>query len=279
MFTLKSGSRLLPIERPLIMGVINLTPDSFYKNSRAINQSDYIERIDQMVAQGVDIIDLGGQSSRPGAELINEEDEFKRIEGALEYTISKYPGIWVSVDTFHAAVAKKSLKKGAHIINDISAGEFDKRMLFTVAEFNACYVCMHMQGTPQKMQLKPSYLDVTTEVLDFFKGKIQQCLSAGIGSLIIDPGFGFGKSIEHNYKLANDLEMFVLMGWPVLTGFSRKSMIYKLLDFTPDQSLNGTTVLNTISIMKGASILRVHDVLEAAECVKITSAVKGLFAK
>lgn len=273
MFTLKSGYRKLEIKYPLIMGVVNLTPDSFYSVSRAFSESEYIKIIDQMVLDGVDIIDLGGQSTRPGATLVSDEDEYSRIAGALDYIILKYPQVWVSIDTFHSNVARQALEKGAHIINDITSGGFDKNIHSVVAEFNGCYVCMHMQGNPENMQVNPSYKNVTTEVMEFFKTKINQCEQAGIKNIVIDPGFGFGKTIEHNYELVKNLDSFIGFGYPVLAGFSRKSMIYKMLDTTPENSLNATTVLNTIGVLKGVSILRVHDVKEAAEVIKVINCV------
>ena len=271
MFTLKSGSRELHIKSPLVMGVVNLTPDSFYSASRVYAESDFVKLIDEMVSEGADIIDLGGQSSRPGATLITAEDEYTRIAGPLDYVRSNYSKVWVSIDTFHSEVARKALEKGANIINDISAGDFDKKMQSVVAEFDACYVCMHMQGNPETMQLNPTYQDITLEIINFFKSKIEECNKSGIKSIIIDPGFGFGKTIEHNYELVKNLKSFSALECPVMAGFSRKSMIYKVLGKTPEDSLNGTTVLNTIGIINGASILRVHDVQEAAECIKIVN--------
>ena len=276
MFTLKSGSRDLHIKSPLVMGVVNLTPDSFYSASRVCTESDFVQIIDEMVSEGADIIDLGGQSSRPGATLITAEDEYKRIADALEYVTSRYPQVWVSIDTFHSEVARKALEKGAHIINDIYAGDFDKKMHSVVADFDACYVCMHMQGNPVNMQLNPTYQNITSEILHFFKSKIEQCKKSGINSIILDPGFGFGKTIEHNYALVKNLKSFIDLDSPILAGFSRKSMIYKLLGKTPEDSLNGTTVLNTIGIMTGVSILRVHDVKEARECIKIIKEIKNI---
>jgi len=276
MFTLKSGDRELEIRTPLIMGVVNLTPDSFYSSSRVYAESDFIKNIDEMVSEGTDIIDLGGQSSRPGATLISAEEEYTRIASALEYVRSKYPQVLVSIDTFHSDVARKALERGAHIINDISAGNFDKRMFSVAADFGACYVCMHMQGNPGNMQVNPTYQNITSEILHFFKSKIEQCKKSGINSIILDPGFGFGKTIEHNYELVKNLKSFTELDYPVLAGFSRKSMIYKLLGKTPEDSLNGTTVLNTIGIMTGVSILRVHDVKEARECIKIIKEIMNI---
>ena len=274
MFTLKSGNRELEINPTLIMGVVNLTPDSFYSASRAFSESDYINIIDKMVSDGVDIIDLGGQSTRPGATLVGDDEEYIRIAGALDYIRSKYPKVWVSIDTFHAEVARLSLEKGAHIINDVTAGEFDKKIHAVVAEFDACYVCMHMQGNPQNMQVKPHYKNVTADVMEFLKLKIKECEHDGIKNIILDPGFGFGKTIEHNYELVKNLNIFSELGYPLLAGFSRKSMIYKVLDTTPENSLIGTTVLNTIGILSGVSILRVHDILEAKQCIRIISLIK-----
>jgi len=274
MFTLKSGNRELEINSTLIMGVVNLTPDSFYSASRAFSESEYIKIIDQMVSDGVDIIDLGGQSTRPGATLVSDDDEYSRINGALDYIRLRYPQVWVSIDTFHSKVARLALEKGAHIINDVTAGDYDENIHSVVAEFDGCYVCMHMQGNPENMQVNPTYKNVTNEVMEFLKTKIKQCEQAGIKNIIIDPGFGFGKTIEHNYELVKTLNTFTELGYPLLVGFSRKSMIYKVLGTTPEKSLNATTVLNTIGILSGVSILRVHDILEAKECTKIISLIK-----
>jgi dihydropteroate synthase len=222
-----------------------------------------------MVADGVDIIDVGGQSTRPGAVQIEIEIEIERVNGALDYIKSAYPEKWISIDTTRSEVASFAVQNGADIVNDISAGNMDKKMLSTVANLKAPYICMHMQGRPETMQIAPKYDDVTKEVMSFFENKIIEMQKAGIKEMILDPGFGFGKTIEHNYQLMNNLEMFHQLNLPLLVGISRKSMIYKLLGSSPEEALNGTTSLNTVALMKGAHILRVHDVKAAREVVQI----------
>lgn len=271
MFTLNSNGKQLNIEAPLVMGVLNCTDDSFFEGSRSLQISELQIKIDQMVAEGVDIIDVGGQSTRPGAVQIETEQEIQRVKGALSYLKTKYPRLWVSIDTTRAAVAQFAIEHGADIINDISAGNMDNNMLPTVAKLNVPYICMHMQGRPETMQAAPQYGNVTEEVISFFKDKIDEMRQAGIKEVMLDPGFGFGKTIEHNYQLMNELEMFHQFKLPILVGISRKSMIYKVLKCNPDQALNGTTVLNTIALLKGAHILRVHDIKAAKEAVSLVS--------
>lgn len=271
MFTLNSKTKQLNIDRPLIMGVLNCTDDSFYEGSRSMEIAILEKRIDSMVAEGVDIIDVGGQSTRPGAAQIETEQEMQRVKGALAYLKAKYPDKWVSIDTTRAAVAQFAIDLGADIVNDISAGNMDENMISTVAALKVPYACMHMQGIPENMQVAPRYNHVTRDVLDFFTDKIKQLREAGINEIVIDPGFGFGKTIEHNYQLMNELEQFHQFDLPLLVGISRKSMIYKVLGCSPDDALNGTTVLNTIALQKGAHILRVHDVKAAKEAVTLVS--------
>jgi len=269
MFTLNSNGKQLNINSPLVMGVLNCTDDSFFEDSRSLQLSELQIKIDQMVAEGVDIIDVGGQSTRPGAVQIETEQEIIRVKGALKYIKNAYPNQWISIDTTQSEVASFAIQHGAYIVNDISAGNMDSKMLSTVAKLNVPYICMHMQGRPETMQVAPQYGNVTEEVISFFKDKINEMQQAGIKEVILDPGFGFGKTIEHNYQLMNELEKLHQFNLPILAGISRKSMIYKLLGSTPEDALNGTTSLNTVALMKGAHILRVHDVKEAREVVQI----------
>ncbi len=269
MFTLNSNGKQLNIDTPLVMGVLNCTDDSFFEGSRSLQLTELQTKIDQMVADGVDIIDVGGQSTRPGAVQIETEIEIERVNGALNYIKSAYPEKWISIDTTRSEVASFAIQHGADIVNDISAGNMDKKMLPTVANLKAPYICMHMQGRPETMQIAPKYDDVTKEVMSFFVNKIIEMQKAGIKEMILDPGFGFGKTIEHNYQLMHELEKFHQLNLPILVGISRKSMIYKLLGSTPEDALNGTTSLNTVALMKGAHILRVHDVRAAKEVVQI----------
>lgn len=271
MFTLNSKTKQLNIDQPLIMGVLNCTDDSFYEGSRSMETAILEKRIDSMVEEGVDIIDVGGQSTRPGAVHIDTELEIQRVKGALAYLKSKYPNQWVSIDTTKADVAQFAIEHGADIVNDISAGNMDNHMIATVASLGVPYICMHMQGTPENMQVDPHYDHVTNDVISFFTAKINELRAAGINEIIIDPGFGFGKTIDHNYQLMKELELFHQFELPLLVGISRKSMIYKVLGCTPDEALNGTTVLNTIALQKGAHILRVHDVKAAKEAVTLVS--------
>ena len=269
MFTLNSNGKQLNINTPLVMGVLNCTDDSFYEGSRSLQLSDLQKRIDQMISEGATIIDIGGQSTKPGTVQIDTETEIERIKGALEYIKRIYPQQWVSIDTTRSEVAQYAVTHGADLVNDISAGNMDEKMIPTVATLKVPYICMHMQGRPETMQLSPCYVHVTNDVIAFFKQKVTTLKDAGIHDIIIDPGFGFGKTIDHNYQLMHELELFHQLELPLLVGISRKSMIYKLLRTTPVDALNGTTVLNTIALMKGANILRVHDVKEANEVIKI----------
>jgi dihydropteroate synthase len=269
MFTLNSNGKQLNINTPLVMGVLNCTDDSFYEGSRSLQLTDLQKRIDQMIAEGADIIDVGGQSTKPGAVQIEAATEIERVRGAIHYLQSNYPLQWVSIDTTQSEVAKFAVEQGADIVNDISAGNMDDKMISTVAALNVPYICMHMQGRPETMQIAPTYGDVTKDVIAFFKEKIEILKEAGIKEIIIDPGFGFGKTIDHNYQLMKELEQFHQLELPLLVGVSRKSMIYKLLGTTPEEALNGTSMLNTVALMKGAHILRVHDVKAANEVVKL----------
>lgn len=271
MYTLNCNGRLLVIDKPLIMGVVNITPDSFYGSSRSNKLDEIVQLVEKMIKEGADIIDIGGQSTRPGSEIISAEEELNRILPSLIQIKKLFPGAFVSVDTFYSLVAKAACEHGASIINDISAGSIDSDMINTIAALKIPYVLMHMKGTPKTMQNEPGYNDVTREVLDFFIAKMSELKNAGITDIIIDPGFGFGKNINHNFELLKNLGVFKMLEKPILVGISRKSTIYKTLGVKPEEALNGTTVLNTIGIMNGASILRVHDVKEAKEVIKLCS--------
>lgn len=274
MFTLNCNGRLLVVDKPIVMGILNITPDSFYSSSRYNDIDAVVKQAEKMLADGATVLDIGGQSTRPGSQTITADEEWSRIEMPLKEIIKQFPGAFISVDTFYAEVARKAVAKGASLINDISAGAIDEDMLQTVAGLNVPYVLMHMQGTPQTMQEDPVYNNVTRDVLDFLINKKKQLTDAGIKDIIIDPGFGFGKTIKHNFELLQNLELFQIINSPLLAGISRKSTVYKTLGISADDSLNGTTVLNTIALMKGANILRVHDVKEAAEAIKLTSMLK-----
>jgi len=269
MFTLNCNGKLLVIDKPMVMGIINLTPDSFYEGSRQQTNASIIAQASKMIDEGVDIIDVGGQSTRPGSNRISIKEELHRVIPAIEIILKDFPETIISVDTYQSAVAMEAIKTGASIINDISAGNMDNDMLETVAKLQAPYICMHMKGTPQDMQVDASYDNVTREVLDFFIQKTEQCREAGINDVIIDPGFGFGKTISHNFTLLKELAAFKMLEKPIMAGLSRKSTIYKTLGATAAEALNGTTALNTLAIQNGANILRVHDVKEAREVIKL----------
>ena len=269
MFTLNCKGRLLVIDKPVVMGIINITPDSFYAGSRRQGTDAVLKQARQMLNDGATILDIGGQSTRPGSEKLSAEQELERIIEPIAAINSHFPDTFISVDTYYAEVAKEAVAAGASIINDISAGSIDNKMISTVAALQVPYVMMHMQGTPQTMQQQPFYENVTKEVLDFFIQKKNELQQAGIPDVIIDPGFGFGKTIAHNFELLRNLPVFKMLDAPLLLGISRKSTIYKTLDITAEQALNGTTVLNTIGLMNGAGILRVHDVKEAKEAITL----------
>ena len=269
------NGRLLDLSTPQVMGILNVTPDSFYSDSRMQTEKDIADRAQQIIDEGASIIDIGAYSSRPNAEHISAEEEMNRLRTGLEILNRNHPDAVISVDTFRAEVAEQCVKEyGVAIINDISAGEMDNRMFATVAELGVPYIMMHMQGTPQNMQNEPHYDNLMKEVFLYFATKVQQLRDLGVKDIILDPGFGFGKTLEHNYELMAHLDEFSVFELPLLVGVSRKSMIYKLLGGTPQDSLNGTTVLDTVALMKGAHILRVHDVREAVEAVRMTEKIK-----
>lgn len=267
--------QLLDLATPQVMGILNVTPDSFYSGSRMQTEEEIATRARQIVDEGASIIDIGAYSSRPNAEHISAEEEMRRLRTGLEILNRNHPDAIISVDTFRADVAAQCVKDyGVAIINDIAAGEMDDRMFQTVAESGVPYIIMHMQGTPQSMQKEPRYDNLIREVFLYFARKVQQLRDLGVKDIILDPGFGFGKTLEHNYELMAHLEEFQIFGLPLLVGVSRKSMIYNLLGGTPQESLNGTTILNTVALMKAAHILRVHDVREAVEAVRIVEKIR-----
>lgn len=267
MFSLNCKGTLLLIEKPLVMGILNITSDSFYAGSRFQNMDAVLSKARQMIAEGADILDIGGQSTRPGSERISEEEEIERILPVIERLIKEFEPVILSVDTYQPGVAKEAVNAGASIVNDISGGAMDKNMLETVASLGVPYICMHMKGVPETMHHQTIYEDMLKEILDFFIRKISECRLAGIKDIIVDPGFGFGKTIQHNFTLLKHLSIFKMLERPIMAGISRKSTIYKTLHVRAEDSLNGTTVMNTLALQNGANILRVHDVKEAREAV------------
>lgn len=254
------------------MGIINLTPDSFYPQSRVKNEKEILKRVEQILKEGGNMVDVGAYSSRPNAQNVSEEEELERLIPVLKSIRSHFPDLIISVDTFRALVAEKAIEEGeADIINDISGGEMDSNMFETIARINVPYILMHMKGTPQNMQNNPFYEDVVAEISLSLSKRVDVLRSLGVNDIIIDPGFGFGKSLEDNYRLLNDLDQLSFFELPIMVGFSRKSMIYRFLDISVEDALNGTTVLNTLALTKGINILRVHDVKEAVECVKLVA--------
>ena len=270
------NGRLMDLSEAQVMGILNITPDSFYANSRKQTEEEIILRVRQIIDEGASIIDIGAYSSRPNAENITPAEELKRLRFGLEIIHRIAPDAVISVDTFRAEIAEACVEEyGVAIINDIAAGEMDAKMFETVARLNVPYIIMHMHGTPQDMQLTPHYENVVKEVFMYFAEKVDKLRSLGVKDIILDPGFGFGKTLEHNYELLNYLDDFKIFELPLLVGVSRKSMIYRLLGTTPDEALNGTSILNTIALMKGANILRVHDVKEAVETVRIVKTMQS----
>ena len=268
--TITCHGRLIDFSVPKIMGILNVTPDSFYDGGRYASEEAMISRVTSMMEEGADIIDVGAFSTRPGAEVISADEEKARLLGALQIIRREFPDICISVDTFRADIAEMAVEDfGAGIINDISAGNMDERMLATAGKLKVPYIMMHMLGTPGKMPSKPVYEDVTRDLMAYFADRVAAAKMLGIIDIILDPGFGFGKTVDQNFQLLRELNLFTLMGMPVLAGISRKSMVYKTLAVSPDDALNGTSVLNTLALANGARILRVHDVKQAAEAVKL----------
>ncbi len=277
MFTLNCKGKILTTEKPLVMGIINVTPDSFYKGHLNEGTEAILALAQKMISEGADILDIGGQSSRPGSERISAMEELERVIPVIKLIRQQHKDIVLSIDTYYSLVAENAVKEGVAIVNDISAGEMDKQMIATVASLQVPYICTHMKGTPDNMQENISYSDVVKEVLDFFIKKTDECKRAGISDIIIDPGFGFGKTAGHNFQLLKELSVFKMLDKPILAGLSRKSTIYKTLNITAEEALNGTTVLNTLALNNGAGILRVHDVKEAREAVTLFNAYKKSF--
>ncbi|MCQ2256384.1 MAG: dihydropteroate synthase [Bacteroidaceae bacterium] len=273
-YSINVSGKLIDLAEPQVMGILNVTPDSFYSESRKQTEEEIRHRVSQIIDEGGQMIDIGAYSSRPGADDVTAEEEMRRLAKGMKIVREISPDIPVSVDTFRADVAKMAIEElGADIINDISGGELDKNMFATVAKLGVPYILMHMKGTPQTMQNAPHYDDITKEVLLYLSEKIQRLRDLGQKDIILDPGYGFAKTLEHNYELLNNQEALCVFELPLLVGISRKSMIYRLLGNTQQDALNGTTVLNTIALQKGANILRVHDVKECTEVVKIVKAM------
>ena len=262
----------MAVNRPLVMGILNRAPDSFYSGSRFPDDTEFLVRAEKMIEDGADWLDIGGQSTRPGAALIGQEEELARVVGAIHLLHTRWPQIPLSVDTWYARVAQEAVAAGASLVNDISGGRLDPEMLPVVARLKVPYICMHMKGTPATMHQDAEYDDVVKEVLDYFVRRIEDCRLAGIHDIIIDPGWGFAKNRTHNWQLLRHLQLFRMMGRPILLGVSRKSTIYRTLGITPEEALNGTTVVHTLGLLNGADILRVHDPKEARQAITLLAA-------
>ena len=268
--TLQIKGRLFLIDKPLIMGILNLTPDSFFSGSRSETSKEMlILKASQMIQEGADILDLGGYSTRPGASEVTEEEEIKRVIPAVEWIAEAFPSVLISVDTFRSNVARAAVLAGAHLVNDISAGNLDSKMLETVGQLDVPYIAMHMRGNPKTMLEKTNYSDILVEIMNYFSEKVASCKANGIKDIIVDPGFGFAKTVEQNFEILRNLEYFLALSLPILVGVSRKSMIYKTLGISPEEALNGSTALHMYALCKGANILRVHDITEAKETLNL----------
>ncbi|MHA7058543.1 dihydropteroate synthase [Aquimarina sp. M1] len=269
--TINCSGSLIDLSSPKVMGILNLTPDSFYDGGKYKNESQILQQVEKMLNEGATFIDLGAYSTRPGADHISIEEEAKRILPIIKLVLSKFPNTILSIDTFRSTIAKKCVEAGASMINDISAGSLDKHMIQTVGQLKVPYIMMHMKGTPQTMKSLNQYEDLLQDIQFYFSNKVSEARRAGISDIIIDPGFGFAKNVNQNFELLKKLDLLKLQGLPILAGISRKSMIYKTLNVNPTESLNGTTSLHTIVLLKGASILRVHDVREAMESITLVN--------
>lgn len=272
MLSINCKGRLLAFDTPIVMGIINATPDSFYSGSRVQLEKEIVSKAENMLLEGAAILDIGGQSTRPGSERISPDAELKRVMPAIEAIVRRFPDAILSIDTFYAKVAKEAVEAGASVVNDVSAGKFDDGLLELVARLGVPYVAMHMKGDPQHMQQAAIYDNVTLDVFDFLNHTIYHLQHKGIKDIIIDPGFGFAKTTGHNLELLQNLSYLKQLGKPILIGLSRKATVYKTLNVSPQEALNGTTVLNTIALLNGAHILRVHDVKEAVETIRLVSA-------
>jgi dihydropteroate synthase len=275
-YSLKLKNKSLELRNPMIMGILNTSEDSFYDGGKYTDMKRVLDRCENMLKDGADLIDIGAQSTRPGADFIPAELEIKRTAPYIEAILKHFPQTLVSIDTFRSSVALAAVNAGAAVVNDVSAGDDDIEMIPTLAELGVPYIIMHKKGLPKTMQDNPQYHDVCTEVINYLDNKIIQCQTAGIKDLIIDPGFGFGKTLEHNYRILKHLELFHNLNCPLLVGISRKSMIWRLLETDPEHALNGSSSIHTIALLKGAHILRVHDVKEARECLKIVSYLRSV---
>lgn len=273
--TINCKGQLVDLTLPKVMGILNVTPNSFFDGGRYKNDSEILLRVEKMLLNGATFIDIGAYSSKPSAEFVSEEEELQRIVPIVQLILEHFPETLISIDTFRSEVAKACIENGAAIINDISAGILDDKMLETIAKYNVPYIMMHMRGTPQTMQAMTNYDNIVKEILFYFSERIAQARSLGINDLIVDPGFGFAKTLEQNYEILQKMELFQMLELPLLAGVSRKSMIYKTLHSSAEEALNGTTVLNTIALTKGAKILRVHDVREAIECVALFNKINN----
>lgn len=267
--TINCRGQIIDLSTPKIMGILNITPNSFYDGGKYSLENSAVMQVEKMLKEGATFIDVGAYSSKPKAEFVSEEEELNRIIPVVKTLIKEFPEALLSIDTFRSTVAQECINNGAALINDISAGSLDEKMMGVIASNNVPYIMMHLRGTPQTMQSQTDYEHLITEIITYFSDKINKASSLGINDLIIDPGFGFAKTLDQNYEILSNLELFKVLDLPILAGISRKSMIYKTLENTADDALNGTTVLNTIAITKGAHIIRVHDVKEAMECVKL----------
>ncbi|MEC4003884.1 dihydropteroate synthase [Flavobacterium sp. SUN052] len=267
--TLNCNGQLIDLSTPKVMGILNVTPNSFFDGGKYANEKAVLLQVEKMLSEGATFIDIGAYSSKPSAEFVSEEEELNRLLPVIDLVLKNFPKTLISIDTFRSKVAQKGIENGAALINDISAGNLDENMMQTVAQLQVPYIMMHMKGTPKTMQSLAQYENIVKEMLFYFSQKVAQARSLGINDLILDPGFGFAKTLEQNYEVLQKLELFQMTELPILVGISRKSMIYKALETTAENSLNGTTFLNAISLQKGANILRVHDVKEAIECVKL----------
>lgn len=272
----KHKTNYIDFSTPVVMGILNITTDSFFDGGKFLTKENIIKQAQKIEEEGAKIIDIGASSSRPGSTPVSEEIELERLIPAIKLIQKNTKNLKISIDTFRAKVAEECIKNGAHIINDISAGEKDLKMFETIINLDVPYIMMHMQGNSNSMQVNPTYDDVTSDIISFFEQKVKQLNAKGFKKIIIDPGFGFGKTIEHNYEILKNLKKFKKLNFPLLAGLSRKSMIYNLLDTSAEDALNGTTVANTISLLNGANILRVHDVKQALECIRIYAMIRKM---
>ncbi len=273
--TLLFRNEIFELNGPIVMGILNVTPDSFYDGGKYKTEKEIVEQVEKMLFDGATIIDVGAVSTRPNAEYIGENEELNRLNPVMSVLSKKFPNVWFSIDTYRSQIAKIAVEEfGFGMVNDISAGDFDNKMFSEIARLNIPYIIMHIQGTPSEMQKNPTYNNVTQDIIEYFSSRVNKLKQMGVKDILIDPGFGFGKNIEHNYTLLKELKAFEIMELPIVVGVSRKSMIYKLLDTTPELALNGTISVNTIALLNGADVLRVHDVKQAVDAIKIVNMYK-----